>query len=76
MMHRHASLLMPYLQKWLRQAGKEAALSELVAAIGKETEGDGKFKAYMSLLAGVINAQVCVFFRGPSLHFARGRQGS
>ena len=64
MMHRHASLLMPYLQKWLREAGKEAALSELVAAIGKETAGDGKYKAYMSLLAGVINAQVQSMIEG------------
>ena len=57
-MHRHASLLMPMLQSWLREAGKDAALGDLVAAIAKETGGDGKFKAYLSLLAGVINVQV------------------
>lgn len=58
MMQRHAHALMPHLLSWLSEAGKDALLKDLVTAIGKETTGDGKFRAYLNLLSGIINVKV------------------
>eukprot|EP00798_Chlamydomonas_sp_ICE-L_P021462 gene21462-28434_t len=55
---RHCTSMMPLFDDWLKEAGKEAAMQERIADLYKEVTGDGKFKAYMNLLAAIVNMQV------------------
>ncbi|KAJ9505696.1 hypothetical protein QJQ45_024225 [Haematococcus lacustris] len=61
---RHAQYMLPHFQAWLAESGKDSLLQEKMLAVTREAAGLAKLRAYLSLLAAILNLQVVVSGHG------------